>query len=178
VNKTGEGYYIDAPAMDSDVEQLAAFLEEAASERGLNGLQYDKINKLYKGEYLEGCDYRWAMWKREELQAEYVRTLRKMQKQFANQGNLPLAIDSLKRIITLEPDSEQDGRELISLYLNADNRSEALKVFKRLEQAVRIDLGLRLEEATVRLYEAIARNCGGEVLWEKSGQRPSQRFSS
>jgi two-component SAPR family response regulator len=153
-------------------------LEEAASERSFNELQYDRLNHLYKGEYLEGCDYRWAMWKREELQAEYVRTLRMMHKSFVNQGNLTLAIDSLKRILTLEPDSEQDGRELIRLYLNADNRSEALKVFKRLEKAVRINLGIRLEEATVRLYEAIARNSGGEVLWEKSGRRPSQRFSS
>jgi two-component SAPR family response regulator len=160
VDKSGEGYFLDVREADNDVAEFTAILEQAATGQRLNEHQYERLNELYKGDYLEGCDYHWAMWRREELRSGYVGALRFMQKGYAKHGNLPLAIDCLKRILALEPDSEQDGRELIKLYLHSDHRSEALKVFRRLEQAVRLNFGLELEEATVRLFEKITPNGG------------------
>ncbi|MNE74309.1 Bacterial transcriptional activator domain protein [compost metagenome] len=66
---------------------------------------------------------------------------------------MALAIDSIQQLLTIEPASEADGRRLISLYLETGNRNEALRICLQLEQAVRAELGVELEEATLRLYD-------------------------
>ncbi|MED4954960.1 bacterial transcriptional activator domain-containing protein, partial [Paenibacillus macerans] len=63
-----------------------------------------------------------------------------------------LAADSLQRVLAIAPDAEADGRELIRLHLEAGNRNEALRVYRQLEQVVREQLGVALEEETVRLH--------------------------
>ncbi|MCS7462392.1 response regulator [Paenibacillus doosanensis] len=156
VNKIGRGYAIDATGMKSDVEEFIAIAETAAAEEALNEKQYERMNALHKGEYLQDCDFDWAMWKREDLKSRYIRTLRIAYSHFMRNGNVVLAADSLRRVLDVSPDSEKDGRDLIQLYINTDKRNEALKIFRQLDHAVRENLGVELEEETVRLYQSFA----------------------
>ncbi|WP_248930530.1 response regulator [Paenibacillus hamazuiensis] len=156
VDKIGRGYVIEMNAIESDVTEFSAIMEKAAAGGNPDERLYEKLNALHRGEYLEGCDFGWALWKREELKAKYIETLRTMHKHFMRNGNVPQATDSLQRILALSPDSEKDGRELIRLYASTDQRNEALKVFRQLDHAVRVNLGVELEEETVRLYKDIS----------------------
>jgi DNA-binding SARP family transcriptional activator len=116
---------------------------------------YDKANRLYRGGYMEGCDYDWASTRQEAINAKYILSLRAMHLHFRRRGEMALAADSLRRLLEIAPESEADGRELIRLNLEAGNRHEALNVYRRLEEAVRGQLGLELEEETVRLLGRI-----------------------
>ncbi|WP_028551209.1 response regulator [Paenibacillus sp. UNC451MF] len=156
VNKVGKGYVIDTSSMESDVAEFLSIVEKAASNEALDEKQYERLNVLHIGEYLQGCDFDWAMWKREELKSKYIQTLRIAYNYFMKCGNALLAADSLRHVLEVSPDSEKDGRDLIQLYIHTDKRNEALKIFRQLDHAVRVNLGVDLEEETVRLYKSFA----------------------
>ncbi|WP_282936529.1 response regulator [Paenibacillus sp. RC67] len=158
IEKRGGGYVISGNGMESDLPAFLALMETAVSEGCLDERQYRRMNALRRGDYLDGCDFQWAVWKQEKLTTKYIQALRIVYKHFMKSGNVLLAIDSLQRILELTPDSENDGRELIKLYLHADKRNEALKVFRQLDREVRGNMGVELESATVQLYTLIAEN--------------------
>ena len=156
VNKAGRGYAIDMEGTASDVAEFLAIAETAVSEQALSEKQYEQLTILHKGDYFQGCDFHWAMWRGEELKNKYIQTLRIAYGHFMEIGNMMLAVDSLRHVLAASPDSEKDGRDLIRLYLQADKRNEALKIFRQLDHAVRVNLGVELEEETVRLYKSFA----------------------
>ncbi|RAV21994.1 response regulator [Paenibacillus contaminans] len=155
VNKNGGGYAIEAKGLVSDVAEISAIADMALTEEGLDVRRYDKLISLHKGEYLAGDDFGWAVWRREELNSKYILALRTASDRFMKSGKPMLAADSLHRILALSPDSERDGRELIKLYINEDKRNEAINVYRQLNEAVWLHLGVELEKETVRLYESI-----------------------
>lgn len=158
VNKVGNGFAISLEGLDSDAAQFEGMLAKVLSGESADEQLYDKINDLYKGEYLEGCDYSWAAAKQAGIKARYMRALHKMYEYFRQRGSVPLAVDSLQRVLAIMPDSEEDGRELIRLHMKTGKRNEALKVYRQMEQAVHIHMDAELEEETVQLYRQIFAN--------------------
>lgn len=154
VSKVGKGYAIHAKGLMNDRIEFEEMLERAVTEEPHKQI-YDKINVLYKGEYMKDCDFSWAAWKRAYLLEKYIHVLRHMYRHFMKRGNISLAVDSLQRVLILSPDSEQDGRELIKLYINTGYRSDALKVYRQLDDAVRLHLDAGLEEETIKLYKEL-----------------------
>ncbi|MBN6186291.1 response regulator [Aneurinibacillus sp. BA2021] len=157
VVKAEKGYALHANGLMIDRIEFEETLEHAIMGEPDKAM-YDRMNTLYKGEYLKGCDFPWADWKRDSLLEKYIHTLRSMYRHFMKKGSVSLAVDSLQRVLALSPDSEQDGRELIKLYINTGYRSNALKVYRQLDEAVRINLGVELEEDTMRLYRELIAN--------------------
>jgi len=158
VEKAGSGFAVRLGEAAADVSQLEAMLDGILSADEADERLYDKINELYRGEYMEGCDYNWALARRESVKAKYIRSLRRFYRLFRRRGDAARAADSLQRLLAIEPDSEADGRELILLHLETGNRNEALRIYRGLEQAVRVQLGAELEEDTARLYRQLTRN--------------------
>jgi two-component SAPR family response regulator len=155
VNKAGNGFAISLDELESDAAEFEAILAKILFKETIDAQLYDKMNVLYEGDYMDGCDYSWALAKQTVLREKYIRALRKFYGYFRGQGNLALAEDSLQRLMAMAPDSEKDGRELIKLYMESGNRNEARNVYRQIEQAVRIDLGIELEEETEWLYKQI-----------------------
>ncbi|MEK0314844.1 response regulator [Cohnella sp. 56] len=151
IHKTDQGFIAACDGLTADVSAFERMLRAAVSEAHTDHRQYDRLNRLFKGEYMEACDYGWAAPRQLEIKAAYIRALRGWHAYFHSRGHAALAVDSIQRILTLAPDSEADGRELIQLHMAAGNRNEALRVYLQLEQAVRVQLGAELEEETVRL---------------------------
>ncbi|MGO4369768.1 bacterial transcriptional activator domain-containing protein, partial [Paenibacillus sp. MCAF20] len=100
---------------------------------------------------MEACDFGWATARQLEIKASYVRALRKGYVYFRRQGNRALVADGMQTLLSIVPDSEIDGRELIRLHLETGNRNEAYRVYTQLEHAVRNQLGAELEEETLEL---------------------------
>jgi len=152
IEKNGGGFAIRLNGASVDAPAFEELLDGILSAETPDERLYDRINGLYRGEYMEGCDYPWAEFKKEVITAKYLRVLRSMHHHFRRRGNGPCAEDCLRRVLAIAPDSEADGRELIRLHLEAGNRSEALHVYRQLEWMMSQQLGVGLEEETIRLY--------------------------
>ena len=61
VEKSGSGFAIRMNGAKADVAAFEALLDDILSAEKPDERLYDKINGLYKGEYMEGCDYSWAV---------------------------------------------------------------------------------------------------------------------
>lgn len=153
IQKADQGFAAVWDALTVDVTEFEHMLRMALAEEEKDERLYDQINLMYKGEYMEACDFGWAAARQMEIKTLYIRTLRKWYAQFRSRGQTMLAADSMQRVLMLVPDSEADGRELIMLHLEAGHRKEALRVYLQLEQAVRVQLGAELEEETLLLYQ-------------------------
>ncbi|WP_341281150.1 response regulator [Paenibacillus sp. FSL H8-0537] len=153
ITKADQGFGASLDGVTVDVIVFEQLLSSTLAMVELDERSYHKINELYKGEYMEACDFNWATARQLELKASYVHLLRKGHSHFQGQGKLSLAIDSLQKLLSLAPDSELDGRELIKLHLKMGNRNEAYRVCLQLQQAVRLHLGAELEAETLRLIE-------------------------
>lgn len=151
IGKTGSGFAFLSEGLASDASELDAALEQAMEDGEPDERLYGEIVGLYRGGYMEGCDYRWALAKQEALKLRYIRALRSFHVRFRERGSKELAADSLQRVLEVAPDAEADGRDLIRLHLACGNRGEALRVYRQLEQAVRLHLGVEPEEETQRL---------------------------
>ncbi|GKU80494.1 response regulator [Paenibacillus sp. L3-i20] len=153
IHKADVGFGITLDGLTVDVIEFKQLLSDMLSKEDIDEKAYKKVNQMYKGEYMEACDFGWAIARQLEIKSLYVRVLRKWYTHFQSQGNLTLAMESMQNLLQLTPDSEIDGRELIKLHLKQGNRNEAYRVCMQLEHAVRFQLGTELEEETLWLFE-------------------------
>ncbi|MGQ8874142.1 response regulator [Paenibacillus sp. TSA_86.1] len=153
ISKGNQGFTAERDEMLVDVSSFENILNQTLSEELLNERDYDQMNQMYTGDYMEACDFGWATARQLEIKSQYVRALRRWYMHYRCQDELSLAADSLQRVLTLVPDSEIDGRALIRIHLELGNRSEAHRVCVQLEHAVRVQMGTELEEETILLLQ-------------------------
>lgn len=153
IRKADQGFVAVLDGITVDVTEFEQLLNNIWAEAEMDERSYDKMNLMYTGEYMEACDFSWATARQLETKTTYVRVLRKWYGYFQSQGNRTLAVDSMQKLLSLAPDSEIDGRELIKLHLKMGNRNEAYRFCLQLEQAVRFQLGAELEEETLQLFQ-------------------------
>ncbi|MCU6711366.1 response regulator [Paenibacillus sp. J5C_2022] len=151
IRKADQGFAAEMDGLAVDVLKFKRLLGNVLADGKMDDDMYDQMNELYQGEYMEACDFGWAASRQLELKSSYIRALRRWYAHYRSRSMPALAIDSLQKLLSLAPDSELDGRELISLHLELGNRNEAYRVCLQLEQAVRVQLGAELEEETQRL---------------------------
>jgi DNA-binding SARP family transcriptional activator len=108
---------------------------------------------LYRGDLLPDDRYEsWSFKPRGLLRQRYLDVLRT--------GAL------WDRLIEEDPTDEQAARALMRAHLDAGERREAIRRFERLREALRDDLGVGPDAATVALYE--------QVLAAEGAPQPSQ----
>jgi two-component SAPR family response regulator len=99
VEKAGNGFAIRLNGAESDAGVIESLLDEILAADEPDRQLYDRANRLYRGEYMEGCDYVWAMPRQEAIQAKYILSLRTMHLHFRRRGEMALAVDSLRRVL-------------------------------------------------------------------------------
>ncbi|WP_246092811.1 response regulator [Terrilactibacillus laevilacticus] len=156
--KEGKGFALNTDGLESDVRLFMKIIAKIMTNEEVGEEIYSQLNTIYKGEYMEGCDYHWARSKQIELNGIYIRALRKLYLYFKTQNNSELIEDVLQRIVKILPDSELDGRELIKFYMESGKRHEAVNVYKQLKEYVHHQLGIQLENETVQLYKQVIQN--------------------
>jgi len=156
VSKAGSGYTLDLGNMGCDVKELEELLDQILKEKVVRPGWMEKLDRLYKADYLDHCDYEWARTKKELLANKYIQCLRSGFVYFKNEKRFSEANECLQKILKITPESEQDGRELIKLLISQRKRNEAIMVYRQLEASVRDQLGVELEEQTKQLYPQFA----------------------
>jgi len=155
IKKVGKGFTFIADDLEQDFEHFDQLAQLFLTEERIIEEDYRQLVHLYKGTYMEGCDYPWATVKQAELDDRYIRALRKLHTYFQSTHNTELEEDSLRRIVDVLPDSERDGRALIRFYMKHKKRDEAIHVYQRLEAFVQEHIGISLEQETLQLFGQI-----------------------
>jgi DNA-binding SARP family transcriptional activator/tetratricopeptide (TPR) repeat protein len=119
---------------------------------------------LYRGDFLEGFYVRsaqgfeeWALAQRARLRELALQALNTLAAHYADQGEAGLApgIDSVTRLLALEPWREEAHRQLMRLLALSGQRGAALAQYEVCRQVLADELGVEPGPETMRLYEQI-----------------------
>lgn len=156
INKLGnDGYRAVVDGLPIDAVELERLLDDCETEIGSEEQSLDRLKQLYQGDYLQDCEFDWAIPHRDRLRGKYIAVLQGIYARSAERDGLAVAERCLGTILRLAPDSEKEGRALIELYAESGRRNEAIKLFRQLAAEVRGNLGVELEEETIRLYRRL-----------------------
>lgn len=156
INKLGnDGYAVAVDGLPIDAVEFERLLDEYESGTPAAEPTLARLERLYQGDYLQDCEFEWAIPRRNRLRGKYIAVLRGLYARSAELGSLTIAERCLRTILRLAPDSEREGRALIELYAESGRRTEAIKLYHQLAAEVRGNLGVELEEETVRLYRRL-----------------------
>jgi DNA-binding SARP family transcriptional activator len=144
----------------TDVE---AFEVAAKAALGVGPEACAEAAALYRGELLPDDRYAaWAFEPRERLRLRYLQLL-KLSRRW-------------ETVLDVDPTDEEAHRALMRAYIDTGNRQAAIRQFARLRQALRSDLGIGPDRASVELYEKAlalgalpvatsAEQVGGLLAW-------------
>ena len=146
---------------DSDVEKFEAL---AGSD------DPDELREcldLYRGELLEGLNPRepeyadWLMMARARLRDTACRVADRLGNALVESGRTDAAIDAFRDLLTIDSAHEPAHRALMSLYVNAGRRSEALRQFQACGEALHRELGVAPSARTREVYEGLCAESQG-----------------
>ena len=141
-----------------DTEEFDAAAKAALSGQG--GSECKRAADLYGGELLPDDRYvEWLEEPRQQLRELYARVLKT--------GKL------WERLVTLDPTDEQAQCALMQAALDAGNRAEAIRLFQRLRELLRIELGVGPRAATIAIYERALAMSGVAPVSPVDGIRAS-----
>ncbi len=118
---------------------------------------------LYRGDLLAGLTFEqetldaWCAAERTRLRDRFFETLATLTSHYADTVDLDAAIQTGRRLVTLDPLREDAHRTLIRLYQRAGRRADALKQYQQCVETLRHELNVEPDAATTRLYLEIRR---------------------
>ncbi len=146
---------------------VAAFEEAARLGKSRDGIDLHHLTtaaQLYRGEILSGFFLRdcaafeeWLVAEQERLRETAVDALRSLVEHYRLRGEHRFGLYYARRLVTLEPLSEEPRRDLMRLALLAGRRSFALVEYEKLRVMLRDELGVEPLEETRALYDSILR---------------------
>lgn len=153
-------------ASDADVWlDLEAF--EEALRAGGGGEQADPHHlsaavQLYRGELLAGFFVKecpefedWLVSEQTRLREAAVEGLRRLIENYRRRGEYRFGVHYARRLVSIEPLSEEAHRELLRLFALAGQRNRALAHYEELVNLLREELGVEPLPETKALYESV-----------------------
>ena len=138
-----------------DLARKGSLEEYNGSEKKALSL-YDKAIATYGGDFLPGDIFTpWTENKREELKRRYVDVLLRAARICENRGSSRKAMDYYQRVIDSDPVCEIAYRKLMILYSNRGEKNEAIRIYKRCQQALKASLGTKPGYITTSLYKKL-----------------------
>jgi DNA-binding SARP family transcriptional activator len=145
-------------ALRGDVWVDVDAFEEAAARGGREG--WTQAVALYRGDLApEDLESPWLQPRRQALRARFVDAAFPLARAAASEGDAQLAVPLLRRILEVDPATEEAHRLLMRLLAGSGRRGEALRQYDACELALRA-AGLAPSEEARHLRAAIQR---GEV---------------
>ena len=139
------------------------FEEAFKDTRGLRGreLVADQITALtaavgsYQNDMLPGWYQDWCIFERERLQNMFIAIMDKLMGYCEAHGNYEEGISYGMRILGFDRARERTHRRLMRLHYLADDRTGALRQYKRCEAALEEELGVKPAKRTDELYTLV-----------------------
>jgi DNA-binding SARP family transcriptional activator len=144
-----------------DVEEFEEALRQGA-DRSVDPHLLSAAVQLYRGEFLasffvkDSPDFEdWMLGEQVRLRDAAVDMLRRLIESYRRRGEYRFGVHYARRLVTLEPLSEEAHRDLMRLCALAGQRSRALAHYEELLKVLRDELGVEPLAETRRLYESI-----------------------
>jgi len=152
---------------------VTAFEESVHRGKGRNIIDPSHLTsaaQLYRGELLAGFFVRdseafeeWLVAEQERLRDTAIDVLRTLVDAYRRRGEYRFGLYYARRLVALEPLSEEACRELMRLSLLAGQRSRALAEYEKLCGLLKNELSVEPLKETRDLYESILLEGGEEV---------------
>ena len=151
----GDCLAIDSSRCQTDVGQFEALAgrEDCASLR--------QCLDLYRGDLLNGYHAReevfsdWLQISRTRLHQTACKVAARLADGYCAENSCPDAIQALNDLLELEPAQEEAHRQLMRLYMQVNQRSEALRQYERCAEALKRELGIDPDAETRALREQL-----------------------
>ncbi|HSG40942.1 MAG TPA: BTAD domain-containing putative transcriptional regulator [Thermoanaerobaculia bacterium] len=145
-----------------DVEEFEAAVRKGTEREAIDPQQLSAAAQLYRGELLAGFFVKessafeeWLVAEQVRLRDSAVEALRKLVDSYRRRGEYRFGAHYARRLVTIEPLSEEAHRELMRLWALSGQRSRALAQYEELLNLLREELGVAPLEETRALYESI-----------------------
>jgi len=149
-------YWLDVAAFEEAVRRGMATTDRGALRALAEAVE------LYRGDFLAGFFVKgspefehWLFYEQERLREMAVQTLRKLIDYHLTVGAYRLGIRYARRLLELDPLSEEAHRKLMRLYALSGRRARALAQYEEYRALLQSELGIEPLEETTALYQAI-----------------------
>jgi DNA-binding SARP family transcriptional activator/Tfp pilus assembly protein PilF len=140
-----------------DAEAFEDLLNRArnTSDHGLTEQLLEEATLHYNGDYLpEERDIPWIQTRRESLLRSWIGMLLELADLRIAREALPGAIDTLDRLLAVDPTNEAAVQRLIILLTQSGRRAEALRIYQRFADLLRQEYKIAPLPETRKLFEA------------------------
>ncbi|MDH3254419.1 MAG: AAA family ATPase, partial [Acidobacteriota bacterium] len=146
----------------TDVQAFEQAYAAGSSDSGPDPRELSTAAGLYKGDFLAGFFLRdspgfedWLISRQEELREEAVEVFRTLVSVYLARGEHRYGIRYARRLLSVDPLSEEAHRQLMRLYAMAGRRPRALAQYEHLLNLLHDELGVAPMEETTALYRSI-----------------------
>ncbi len=168
----GEKLALDPSAVEVDVDEFERLVEEGSTG------SLEKAASLYRGDLLDGLDARdpvfdeWLTVERERLRELAINGMSRLLNQQTSAEQPEGAIDTAKRLLTLDPLREASHRALMRLYAAQGERSHAIRQYETCCDLLKEQLGVEPEAETRALHDAVREGQEPKAPQEDAVGRP------
>jgi predicted ATPase/DNA-binding SARP family transcriptional activator len=152
-----------------DVASFKSLITQSHTQKDVSlriSLLSDAV-KLYRDHFLTGFSLKdapsfneWTIAESEDLRHQFVSALTMLTDDHCSLGQAETAIPYAKRFVTLDPLNEASHRQLMQVYIQADQHGAALKQYQICERILRKELNIDPQPETRALYKRIRK---GEI---------------
>src|SRR5215210_123561 len=157
----------------ADVASFEEALRQGKERGSLDPYQLSVAAQLYRGDFLAGFYVKnsegfeeWLVTEQERLREAAIEGLRTLIDIYSRRGEYRIGIHFARRLMIVEPFSEEACRDLMRMCSQAGRRNLALAEYERLHKRLRSELGVEPLRETRDLYQSILREGGGEAPLE------------
>lgn len=151
-----------AAAIWNDVGDFEEAVRRGRGKDAADPFSLSAAAQLYRGELLAGFFVKdseafeeWLLGEQERLREAAIDVMRNLVEAYRRRGEYRLGLHYARRLVALEPLSEEACRDVMRLSLLAGRRSRALVEFEKLQGLLRRELGVEPLKATRDLYDSI-----------------------
>ncbi len=153
---------IDMWAFDALITATSSTLVDEASNDDL--VRLEQAAALYRGDFMHGFTLRdcpdfdaWQALRSDEYRQKLTTVLRALVTGYAAVRNLEAAIEHGRTLLRVDPYDQAEQRRLMLLHVLAGHEAAAIRQHEVLAQQLEDDLGIKPDDETTELYEAIKR---------------------
>lgn len=155
-----DAVYIDTHRLENASRRVLNRLDgNPASERDIKDV--GNAVESYAGPFLDGYDGDWVLQERERLHCLYVRSTFELMRVAATQGHHERALDFGRRILAIDMLRESVQRDVMLLLVLNGQRAEAIRMYRRLVETLKHELGIDPMPDTQKLHNDI---CTGKIF--------------
>ncbi len=147
-------YRLDIARFDIDVEQFEHHVQAAGQANGEESFDEHKAAlALYNGTYMDNLYFDWLTVERQRLEAQVIYILSTVYRGYANRRNYEAAILTARRLLTLNPLSEEVHCDIMRYLFELGDRKGVIEQYQNLSDVLMADMSIVPMPSTQELYQ-------------------------